>query len=156
MQNYFTISELIKSETAIKKKIWNGAPKEAEDNLVALRGAVLNPLREKYGKPIYISSGYRNKEVNKDVGGVTGSQHLTGEAADIYTAAGRKGNYELGRLIVKLGVYDQVIFENTDGKTLECDWVHVSYKRVGSNRGVIMFKKKGTNTYTRISISSVI
>ena len=76
---YFTISELIRSDTAIARKIWNGANREQEDNLIALVAAVLDPLRTAYGKPIHISSGYRCPTLNKAIGGVANSQHMKGE-----------------------------------------------------------------------------
>ena len=105
---HFTISELIRSKTAIEKRIWNGANREQEDNLNALVSAVLDPVRERYGKSVHVSSGFRCPQIN---GGLPNSskrsQHMTGEAADIYTDAGPKGNFELGQLIVKLGNFDQ-------------------------------------------------
>ena len=134
---YYTISELIKSDTAIKKKIWNGASREVEDNLIALVGAVLDPLRLFYGKPLHISSGYRNKELNRIVGGVWNSQHLTGEAADIDTGS-KLENRRLAKMIVELKLpFDQLIDEAGYA------WVHVSYKRVGDNRGQILRMKNG-------------
>jgi len=137
---YFTISELIKSDTAIRKRIWNGAGREEEDNLRALVASVLDPLRRAYGKTISISSGYRNASVNKAVGGVNGSQHCKGEAADIDTGS-RGENRKLARLIVSLGLpFDQLIDENAYA------WVHVSYKRVGENRRQILRLKKGVYT----------
>lgn len=134
---YFTISELIKSDTAIKKKIWNGANREQESNLIALVAAILDPLREKYGNPIHVSSGFRCPALNKAVGGVSTSQHLKGEAADI-DAGSRLANQHLARLIVEMGLpFDQLIDENNYA------WVHVSYKRVGDNRGQILrYKNK--------------
>ncbi len=144
---YFTVSELIKSNKAINLKIWNGATREIEDNLIALTAAVLDPLRGKYGKPIHVSSGYRSSAVNKSVGGSVTSQHLLGEAADIYVDSGKKGNFELGRLIVELGNYDQVIFEDVGKSDLLPMWIHVSWKRCGDNRKQIYKKIKGTNNY---------
>lgn len=148
---HFTISELIKSDTAINKKVWNGATREIEDNLIALTAAVLDPLREKYGKPIHVSSGYRSSAVNRSVGGSMTSQHLKGEAADIYVDSGKKGNYELGKLIIKLGKFDQLIFEDVGQNDMLPQWIHVSWKRQGDNRQLICKKVKGTNNYTFIT-----
>lgn len=134
---YFTISELIKSDAAIKKKIWNGASREVEDNLIALVGAVLDPLRLFYGKPIHISSGFRNKETNRAVGGVSNSQHLRGEAADIDTG-NKMENRRLAKMIVETKLpFDQLIDE------ADYAWVHISYKRLGDNRGQILRMKNG-------------
>ena len=59
IMKHFTVSEMLKSDTAIKQRLWNGAPKEAEENLRALVDEVLDPLREAYGRPIRFNSGYR-------------------------------------------------------------------------------------------------
>jgi hypothetical protein len=135
---YFTFSELLKSTTAIERKIWNGANKEQEANLKALVDAILDPLREKYGKPIRVSSGFRNADLNAAVGGVSTSQHCKGEAADITTGI-RDENRKLAKMIVEMGLpFDQLIDEN------DYAWVHVSYKRDGGNRGKILRYKNKT------------
>ena len=147
---YFTISELLRSDTAIKKKIWNGANREQEDNLIALVSAVLDPLRAKYGKPIRVTSGFRCLAVNKSVGGAVTSQHTEGEAADIVGGSTAE-NYRLGRLIVALGNYDQVIFEDVGKSDLLPQWIHVSWRRKGDNRHIILKKVKGTKSYIHIT-----
>ncbi|MBP3762947.1 MAG: peptidase M15 [Bacteroidales bacterium] len=148
---HFTISELIHSDTAVKRRIWNGATREVEDNLIALVGAVLDPVRERWGKPIAVTSGYRSAELNRIVGGVATSQHLKGEAADI-CAANPKETARLGRLIVQMGSYDQVIFEYSNADCTEAEWIHVSWKRVGTNRRQILRLLKGSKRYEQISI----
>ena len=80
---YFTISEFIKSDTALKMRLWNGANREVEENIRALVDNVLDPLRERYGYPIYVTSGYRCPKLNSAVNGAPNSQHMRGEAADI-------------------------------------------------------------------------
>ena len=82
LSKHFTLEEMIYSDTANKHSI-NNLPTTGE--IIALRELVirlLQPLRIAYGKPIYISSGYRCPELNKLVGGVPSSQHVKGEAAD--------------------------------------------------------------------------
>lgn len=150
---YFTISELIRSDKAIARGIWNGANREQEDNLIALVAAVLDPAREKYCKPIHVSSGFRNDKVNKIVGGEATSQHLKGEAADLYTDAGVKGNQEIGVIIAKLGNFDQIIFENVGKDNLLPAWIHVSWKRKGTNRGEIKKHVTGTTTYPYLTLA---
>lgn len=120
---YFTINELIKSTTAQNKGIKNIPSKEEENNLVALVENVLDPLREAYGKPIIVTSGFRCKALNKAVGGASNSQHLTGEAADIRTQSDTKeDNKKLFDLIQKLNLpFDQLINE------YDFNWIHVSY-----------------------------
>lgn len=142
---YFTISELIRSDTAVAKKIWNGANREQEDNLIALVAAVLDPLRLFYGKPIRINSGFRCAALNKAVGGVSNSQHLRGEAADIDTGS-RSENQRLARLIVENKLpFDQLIDESNYA------WVHVSHKKDGVNRGQILRMRGGKYTIIKAS-----
>jgi len=85
---YFTISEMLRSDTALKMGIWNGANLEHEENMRALVENVLDPLRARYGHPIYVSSGYRCPKLNNAVNGAINSQHMRGEAADIYAGLG--------------------------------------------------------------------
>ena len=137
---YFTISELIKSDTAIARKIWNGANREQEDNLIALVAAVLDPLRTAYGKPIHISSGYRCPTLNKAIGGVVNSQHMKGEAADLDLGSTTE-NRKLAKFIVDLKLpFDQLIDEANYA------WVHVSHKKNGGNRGQILRMRGGKYT----------
>lgn len=119
MGKYFTIKELTKSSVATKKKISNTPTKEIENKLEALIENVLDPLRELYGKPITVNSGYRCPALNKAVGGVSNSQHLTGEAADI-TGKSKDENKKLFELAKSLP-FDQLINESN------YSWVHISY-----------------------------
>lgn len=120
---YFTINELCKSYTAKRNKIDNTPTKEAEQNLINLVNNILDPLREAWGAPIIIGSGYRCPELNKLVGGVKNSQHMTGEAVDIKTVSDTKeDNKKLYELIKELNLpVDQCINE------YDYDWIHVSY-----------------------------
>lgn len=117
---YFTIDELCKSATAEAKGIDNTPTEEVKKNLENLVKYVLDPLREKYGKPIYVNSGYRSEALNKAVGGSKTSQHVLGMAADI-DAHTTKGNQELFDLIAKNFVFDQLIDEK------DYSWIHVSF-----------------------------
>lgn len=120
---YFTLKELTKSATAIRNKIDNTPTKEQESNLIQLVENILDPLREEYGKPIIVESGFRNNKVNALVGGSKTSQHLTGQAADIHTVEDTpQENKKLFDLIKKLHLpFDQLIDE------YDFNWVHVSY-----------------------------
>ena len=130
---YFTISEMLKSDTAIKQRLWNGAPKEAEENLRALVDEVLDPLREAYGRPIRVTSGYRCPKLNNLVGGSPNSQHMRGEAADIQPVVGNEADLpELARILIANGKFDQLILYPT--------FIHVSYRRLGWNRKLILQK----------------
>lgn len=124
---YFTLKELTRSDTATKNKIDNTPTDDAVKNLTALVDNVLDPLRGMYGKPIYISSGYRCTALNKAVGGVPGSQHKTGQAADINQRS-REENARIFKLIEENLDFDQLLWENGG------QWVHVSFRADGKNR----------------------
>ncbi|MBR1781889.1 MAG: peptidase M15 [Bacteroidales bacterium] len=103
-------------------------PASARENIEGLVSAVLDPVRERLGKAIYVNSGYRCSKHNLKVGGAKASQHIKGEAADIRC----EDNEQLKRLIKEQGVFDQMIVYST--------FVHVSYKRVGGNRHQVLKK----------------
>ena len=118
---YFTIAELCKSTTADQYGIDNRCKKEHVVNLTALVNNVLDPLREAYGKPITVNSGFRSPALNKKIGGVSTSDHLKGMAADI-TGGSPVENKKLFYLIQSLKLpFKQLIDEKN------FDWVHVSY-----------------------------
>ena len=130
MSNYFSIAELTASFTASRFGIDNTPPKEVADKLQVLISECLNPIREAYGKPIIVTSGYRCEALNKKVGGKPTSQHLRGEAVDI-VGANNEETRKIFEVAKRLGRYDQLLYErNSVGKI----WVHLSYKREG-NRG---------------------
>lgn len=116
---HFTLDELTRSATARRLGIDNTPTRQATANLKQLVANILDPLREAYGAPIYVNSGYRCPVLNRAVGGSASSQHLTGEAADI-TAGSKAGNRRLYELLRNLPV-DQAINEHN------FEWLHVSY-----------------------------
>ena len=133
---YFTIQELCKSDTATKRGIENKPGLIEEANLINLVNHILDPLREAYGKPIMVNSGYRSPALNKAVGGASSSQHMTGQAADI-TAGSRAKNYKLFNLIRDLDLpFDQLIFEKGNIKEGP-DWVHVSFNPARDRRQIL-------------------
>ena len=128
---YFTIRELTRSDTARWLGIDNTPPPSAVKALHDLVDHVLDPLREAWGGPIRVNSGYRCPELNKAVGGTPSSQHQRGEAADI-TVGSSSRNRRLLALVKELKLpYDQLIDEKG------CRWIHVSH-RAGHNRRMFM------------------
>lgn len=122
MAKYFTLKELIYSATAELKKI-NNTPNDAIKKNLEVLIEQLDRIRAKYGKPIYINSGYRCPALNKAVGGVDSSQHQLGEAADLDTRCGKAENQRLYNLIATSFEYDQLLWENNGA------WIHFSYCR---------------------------
>lgn len=118
---YFTIPELTSSATAKAKKIDNAPSQEAIRNMEQLIEKVLDPLREAYGKPIKVNSGFRSLALNRAVGGSKTSDHVKGMAADI-TGGSKAENKKIFELIKKLNLpFKQLIDEKN------FSWVHVSH-----------------------------
>ena len=127
----FTISEFIHSNTAIERHINNMPDISSLDCLLDLIFYLLQPLRDRLGRPIIITSGYRCSQLNKAIGGVANSQHTKGQAADIKVNGMRPD--DLINFIVKSGLeYDQLIQEYDS-------WVHISFVK-GKNRKQKPFK----------------
>ena len=128
---YFTIAELCRSNTADRLGINNRCRQEHVTALTALVDNVLDPLREWYGKPLIVSSGYRCSELNAAIKGSRTSQHMSGQAADIDTGD-RQQNKLLFEYIKKNLPFDQLIDESN------FSWVHVSYRADGNNRKQVL------------------
>jgi len=108
-------------------------PAAVMESIMALVAIVLDPLRDAYGKPVYVTSGHRCESHNRRVGGVTNSQHIQGEAADITTGSPAE-NLKLACLIAQHGNYDQIIVYVNPGSS-EPQFIHVSYKRPSTGSG---------------------
>lgn len=145
---YFTIKELEHSDTATKYKIDNTSNGETRTNLIKLIELLLDPIRTKWGKPIKVNSGYRCSRLNRMVGGVSTSQHVLGEAADI-TVGSSEENRKLFEMILSMNIlFDQLILED-GGK-----WIHISLKwrAVSKNRREVLLgirNSKGKMYYTK-------
>ena len=127
---YFTLDELAHSNVARTKRIDNTPNEQQKKALVALVDNVLDPLRDLFGKPVLVSSGFRSNDLNRAVGGAATSQHMKGEAADIYTGT-KEGNKKLFELIRDNLPFDQLIDEN------DFSWVHVSFKEIGNRKQIL-------------------
>ena len=113
-----------------------GSGQAARENIKALVANVLDPAREKLGKPITVNSGYRCRHHNEIVGGAVKSQHMAGEAADITCS----DNAMLEKIIREQGRFDQLI--------IYPGFLHVSYKSNGANRHQVL--RKIENGYRRV------
>lgn len=142
--SYFTIDELCASTVAKQKGIDNTPTSIIRSRLNTLITECLDKVREIYGAPIIVSSGYRCPILNKAVGGVDNSAHLTGYAADLIPAKGGslRGIFEA---CIRFGNFDQLIIEE---KGLS-KWVHISYSGNSKKRREILAYKNGI--YTDIS-----
>ena len=137
---HFTVEEFERSSTADRLGIDNRVPEALIPNLRALCVELLEPLRAFAGKPIVISSGYRCPALNRAVGGAPGSQHLSGEAADLHLPSLAEGR-EWFRWLMDNTTFDQLIWEHNRQGTC---WIHVSCKadpRQNRNRVVSAMRK---------------
>jgi len=128
-----TLAEVTKSTTAKRLGIDNTPDEWTTENLRQIAINIFQPLREAFGCPIYVSSGYRSGELNTAIGGSTRSQHVEGRAldldADVY---GGCTNSQIFNWIKENVEFDQLIWEFGDDDNP--DWVHVSYVYDGLNR----------------------
>ena len=128
-----TLKEVVKSNTATRKGIDNTPDQWAINNIKAVAENIFQPIRDHFGVPIGVSSGFRGKDLNKVIGGSKYSQHMIGEAldldADIY---GKVTNAEIFNYVKNNLDWDQMIWEFGDDE--EPNWVHISYKEGGPNR----------------------
>ena len=121
----FTLEELTASATAKAKGISNNPGQTDIVNLCGLVHNVLQPLRNWWGKEVKIGSGYRSLALNRAVGGVSNSQHMKGQAADLCIDGDLKKGRRWFEYIRKNLPFDQLIWEKNP-KTGSC-WVHVSF-----------------------------
>lgn len=132
---HFKLSEFTNSSTAKAQEIDNTPTLEIVERLQLLCINVLEPLRNAFDRPICIGSGFRCAKLNKAVGGVSNSQHMTGEAADIHVPDVATGR-EWFEWIRKNCIFDQLICER-ENKNSTRFWIHVSFKSSGNRRQVI-------------------
>lgn len=149
LSKHLDLSEVIRSDMAKRKGISNMPNPEHIENFKKLAENIFEPIRNHFGVPIIISSGYRSKELNKAIGGSLTSQHCQGEAIDIDMDGTKDGvtnkmvfDYIKGNLN-----FDQLIFEF--GTKDAPDWVHVSYESIGKQRKQVLraLRVNGKTTY---------
>lgn len=127
MAKYFTMAEMVGSNVAYRNGIDNTPPPDIKVKLNALMNNLLDPVREMWGKPIRVNSGFRCPVLNNAVKGAKNSQHTKGEAADITTGS-PADNKRLFDMIIASGIdFDKLIDEKN------YSWLHLSY-RAGNNR----------------------
>ena len=135
LSKHFTLWEMMRSGTAVRMNIKNVPDEQEKAALRQLCEHVLEPLRCRYGA-IIITSGYRCLRLNRAVGGVPTSQHMRGEAADIFIP-----NLEMGRkyfdFVKNNTTFDQLIWEPRGADVPR--WLHVSYTTRRPNRMQVLY-----------------
>ena len=147
LSTHLDLSEVIRSDSAKRNGISNMPTKEHIANFMLLAEKIFEPIREHFGVPIRISSGYRSKELNAKIGGSSTSQHCKGQAVDLDQDGSTNGvsNADVFNYIKDNLPFDQLIWEfgNEDNP----DWVHVSYVPNGRKQILKAFKMNGTTKY---------
>jgi len=128
-----SLGEVIKSITAKRLGIDNTPDDWTTENLRQVALNVFQPLRDAFGCPIFVSSGYRSADLNRAIGGSNRSQHVEGRALDLDADVfGRCTNAQIFNWIKENVEFDQLIWEFGDEDNP--DWVHVSFVYDGANR----------------------
>ena len=119
---YFSISEMTRSDTAKRLGIDNTPSDSIKKNLTLFIEKVLDPIREDWGSPIIVSSGYRCPELNKAVGGVKTSGHMYGFCADLQVKSDLRkiSNFVIEWMKEHQMKWDQIIWEKSGNVT----WLH--------------------------------
>ena len=135
------LAEVIRSSTAKRLGIKNEPTAIHLNNLKILAEKIFQPIRSHFGRPIFISSGYRSAALNKATPGAsTTSQHSSGEAIDIDMDGTSITNAQIFNFIKDNLDFDQLIWEF--GTKSNPDWVHVSYESTGKQRKQILVASK--------------
>jgi len=142
-----SLKELTKSESATRFGISNEPTEEALSNLQKLATHILQPVRDHFGKPLIITSGYRSPELCVKIGSTTTSQHTKGQASDF--EIGGIANKDLSDWIHQNLDYDQLILDFWKPEDATSGWVHCSYKGEGQNRKQYLraFTENGRTKY---------
>jgi len=142
----FSLHEMTKSETALRKGMPNEPTENEITNLKMLVEKVLQPLRDHYKVGIKVNSGYRSPDVNAAVGGSRTSDHCKGQAADIEIAG--IPNAVLAQYIKDNLQYTQLILEFYTLGVPDSGWVHVSYDPTNLKcQALTAVKKDGKTVY---------
>jgi hypothetical protein len=142
----FTLSEMTKSETALRYDMDNSPPQEITSNLQALAVHVLQPVRDHFARGVKVNSGYRSPDVNAKVGGSRTSDHCKGMAADIEIPG--VPNAELAEWIRSNLLFTQVILEFYTQGVPDSGWVHVSYDHENlKKQALTAVKEDGKTVY---------
>lgn len=138
-----TLAEVIRSESAKRFQINNNPTAEHLENLKLLATHIFQPMRDHFGVPIHISSGYRGLALNKRIGGARNSQHSTGQALDIDMQGTKVSNADIFNWAKDNLKFDQLIWEFGDDNNP--DWVHISYAKK-PRKQILKAKRNGLQT----------
>ena len=136
LTEHFRMDEFVYSAMAVELGLNNALPSEVIPAIRNLMVRLLEPLRIYHRQPMYIMSGYRSEELNRLVGGAPSSQHMKGEAVDIYTVDRNRLLEDLSLIHISEPTRHALLYR-TKG------FIHLSLKKHGVNRKQILFKEEG-------------
>ena len=144
----FTLSELTKSDTAIRKGINNNPNAEQIEKLKALCENILQPVRDHFGR-VKVTSGFRSVDLCLAIGSSSNSLHARAEAADFECVG--VDNVELFDWIKNNLSPDQLILEFYTPGEPNSGWIHCSWIE-GTPRASFLhaFKEGGKTKYKPI------
>tara|TARA_R100001594_G_scaffold136914_1_gene179562 strand:+ start:5947 stop:6393 length:447 start_codon:yes stop_codon:yes gene_type:complete len=132
LSDHFTLSELAKSDTAVRHGIDNEPGDTEVENLIMVCDQILEPVRNYYGIPFIPNSGFRSLELNRKIGSSDKSQHVKGEAVDFEIPG--IPNKEVALWVKDNCEFDQLILEFYKEGVPDSGWVHCSYTISRDNR----------------------
>lgn len=146
ISNYVSLAEVTRSDTAKRRGIDNTPQGQHLENLKVICEEVFDKVREYFGVPIFISSGYRSAALNKAIGGSATSDHNLGRALDLDQDGHGNGvtNADVFNYIKNNLEFDQLIWEF--GTSKNPDWVHVGYRKGANRKQVLRAIKSGSKT----------
>lgn len=145
LSKHLDLGEVTRSESAKREGIINMPTPEHYENLKVIAEKVFEPIREHFGVPILISSGYRSEALNVYIGGSRSSDHSKGRALDLDMDGSSSGvtNKMIFDFIKDNLEIDQLINE------FDYSWVHVGYRQGANRRQVLDAIKEGGKTVYR-------
>lgn len=146
LSKYVSLAEVTRSDTAKRKGIDNSPTEEHLENLKVICEEVFDKVREYFGVPIFISSGYRSAALNKAIGGSATSDHNNGRALDLDQDGHGNGvtNMDVFNYIKSNLEFDQLIYEF--GTDKNPDWVHVGYRKGANRKQILKAVREGGKT----------
>ena len=142
----FTLKELVQSQTAARKGINNNPSEDQIESLQKLCENILQPVRDNFGMPLTVTSGFRSVQLCTAIGSSVNSQHAKGQAADFEVFG--LSNAELVKWISENCEFDQMILEFHNLDEPNSGWVHCSYRADGENRKQILRAYKNESNKT--------
>ena len=141
----FTLNEMIKSTVALRKNIDNTPSQIHVENLRKVVTHILQPIRDRFDKPVLVSSGYRSIALCEAIGSSKFSQHALGQAVDFEIMG--VSNLKVAMWISNNCDFDQLILEYWNGEA-NSGWVHCSYKNSDDNRKEYLIAFRDANGKT--------